>query len=276
MRGTKLVSGLAMLAVVGAVLSYPAGAKASPQLTMATGVGVAPQINNGFMPGAKRAINGAKNDKAQADAKVKELNGLMDDKEKAKQPDLGALPSKVYSAAELILAVQKNPKGAEGMYGTPVRAEGVVLEVQIKDGRTLVHLGAPNPTPKSAVFFFRLPGEVNLEKGKLVTLEGRFISRAKMDGIPNDVYLVNGIGLDAETAPAAAQSPQEPDVPFDGWKFVGSVEAEGGATGVFVKENKVLYAQPGDHLSDDVQVVRMKAGEVVLKDGKTVSVVSPW
>lgn len=273
MRGTQFFAGLAMLGVIGALLAYPAGAKATPQLTMATGVGVAPQMNTGFLPGARRAVDTAKSDKKQADAKAKEANSLMDSNEKSKGPDLGSLPGKVYSAAELISEVSS--KGDSSLKGMLVKAEGVVLKVESGQGFTTVFLGAPNPNAKSPIFAFKIPGEVSFEVGKATTLEGRFEGRVRVDGISVDVYMASALGSAADPR-ASTAAPSEPEEQFGGWKFVGSVEAGDGATGVFVKEGSVLYAQPGDFLTDDVKVVKIKAGEATLRDKGQVSKISPW
>lgn len=276
MRGTQIVAGMAMMAIVGAITFYPANAKAAPQLVgTAAATGIAPQINNGNIQGGRRAINTAKSDRVKADARAKELNGLMEDEEQAKKPDLSGLAGKVFSAAELIQAVNKG--GSKKYEGTPVKADGVVLKVVPKPDSTLVYLGAPKDAGKSPVFAFRMPANKAFEVGARITLEGSFVSRLSVEGSTEDIFLVNGNGLESSGSVAAPSAgPAEPEVPFDGWKFVGSVETEDGATGVFVNGEKTLYAQPGDHLSDDVTVIRLKAGEVVLRDGKVNSVLTPW
>jgi hypothetical protein len=272
MRGTQIIAGLAMMAIIGAITSYPVNANAAPQLAVAaTGAGLAPQINNGFISGGRRAIDTAKKDKKTADARVKEMNGLMEDEDQAKRPDLSGLAGKVYSAAEIITAVKKD--GPKKYEGTLVKASGVVLKVTSNPDYTLVFVGAPKDTDKSPIFAFRLPPNKHFEGGSLITLDGKFLGIMKIASAPDDIYLVNGTGFSG-AAPKA--DPEKPDVPFDGWKFAGSVESENGATGVFVREGKTLYAQPGDHLSEDVTVVRLKAGEAVLRDGSVNSVVSPW
>ncbi len=274
MRGTQIIAGLAMMTIVGAITCYPANAKAAPQLvSTAAATGIAPQINNGFMSGGRRAIDTAKSDKAKADARAKEMNSLMDDEEKAKKPDLSSLTGKVFSAGELISAVKK--EGSKKYEGTPVKADGVVLKVVPKPDSTLVYLGAPKDTAKSPVFAFRMPPNKHYEEGARITLEGNFVARMSVEGSSEDIFLVNGGGFGGQTQ-AAPADPAKPEVPFDGWKFVGSVETEDGATGVFVNEGKTLYAQPGDNLSDDVKVIRLKAGEAVLRDGKVNSVLTPW
>ncbi|MBS1710405.1 MAG: hypothetical protein JSS71_01620 [Armatimonadetes bacterium] len=272
MRGTQVLAGLAMVGVIGILLAYPAGAKASPQLTMATGVGIAPQSNTGFMPGARRAIDTAKSDKKEADAKTKELNGLMDDEDKSKGPDLSNLPDKVYSAAELIVGVSS--KGDTPFKGSLVKAEGVVVKTEPGNGFVTVFLGAPNANAKSPIFAFRVPGNPVFELGKVVSLEGKFEGRTRVEGIPVDVYVASSQGLSA--TPTSESTPKEPDAPFGGWKFVGSVESEEGATAVFVKEKEVLYAQPGDFLTDDVKLVKVKSGEATLRDKGQISTISPW
>ncbi|MFM9874502.1 MAG: hypothetical protein ACKVQS_13685 [Fimbriimonadaceae bacterium] len=271
MRGTQILAGLAMMAIMGAITSYPVNATAAPQLAVAaTGVGIAPQINNGFVSGGRRAIETAKGDKAKADAKVKETNSLMDD-DAANKPNLSGLAGKVYSAAEIIEGVKRD--GAKKYEGTLVKADGVVLKVLSKPDSTLVYVGAPKNADKSPIFAFRMPPNKQFEEGSRVSLEGKFLTRMTVEGMPNDVYLVNATGFNG-AAPTA--DPAKPRLPYDGWKFVGSVETEDGATGVFVKEDKTLYAQSGDKLSEDVKVVSLKAGSATLKDGETKSVVSPW
>ena len=274
MRGTKFALGLAMLGVTGALFSYPVGAKAAPQLTMATGVGVAPQINTGNLPGGKRAISGAKKNNQLAQERANEANNIMSDPQSKSSGDLSALPDKVYSAAELILAVQKDPQSGQTLVGKPVKAEGIVLKVDSGKEFTTVYLGAPNANGKSPIFAFRLGGTQEFELGKVTVLEGKFVARTRVEGFPNDIYVVNAHG---ESSPdRSANADTEEKAPFDGWKFVGAVEADGGATGVFVREGKVIYAQSGDKLGEGVNVVRIKAGEAVLRDGKKLSVVSPW
>lgn len=271
MRGTQIVAGMAMLAIIGAITSYPVNAKAAPQLAVATtGVGVAPQIGTGSIAGGRRAINTAKTDKNVADARAKELNGLMDEGEKSHEPDLSGLANKVYSASELITGVQKS--GSKKFEGSLVNADGIVLKVVSKPDSTVVYVGAPKDADKSPIFAFRMPAGKVFKEGDRAALEGTFIGKMKVDGMPNDVYLVNSV----EGKAAQSVAPEKPRLPYDGWKFVGSVENEAGATGVFVKEGKTLYAQPGDELSDDVKVLGLKSGEATLRDSGTKSVVSPW
>lgn len=273
MAWTKFVVGVSMCAIVAALASYPVGAQA--QLSMMGGAALAPKMNTGSLAGGQKAIKGAKDDKAKADARAQAVNELMeDDGGQAGKPDLSKLDAKVYSASELIQAV--SAQGSEKMTGTPVRAEGVVLKVSKSGGTTTVFLGAPTNPQGSPVFAFRFEGERDFAEGSPQTMEGRFGGRMKMDGIPNDIYIVYAQGAGNSEGAAASSAEPEKVEPFDGWKFVGSVEAEGGATGVFVKEGKTLYAQPGDHLSDDVVVVRMKVGEAVLSEAGKASVVSPW
>lgn len=275
MRGTKIVIGLSMCAIVAALTSYPVGAKA--QLSMMGGTAAAPQINNGALAGGQRAIQGAKADKASADARAKAVNELMEDEGGASaQPALSKLDSKVYSAGELIGAVES--KGAPSLQGAPVRVDGIVLKVIHANNLTSVFVGAPQKTETSPVFMVRLNGTHNYEAGSRLSFEGKFQMRMKMDGLNNDVYYVianQAGGSSTADASAGTGEVKEPE-PFDGWKFIGSVEAEGGATGVFVREGQTLYAQPGDYLSDGVQVVRMRAGEAVLREEGDLSVVSPW
>jgi hypothetical protein len=163
------------------------------------------------------------------------------------------------------------------MTGAPVRADGIVLKISKVDTRTVVYVGAPTQTEKSPIFAFRFAGDRTFEIGKMASFEGKFLTRMKVEGLPNDVYLVEATGAGNSESPSAAAGDAEKEVkPFAGWRFVGSVESDGGATGVFVRDDQTVYAQAGDQLTDGISVVRLRSGEAVLREMGSVSVISPW
>ncbi|QYK53029.1 MAG: hypothetical protein KF824_12315 [Fimbriimonadaceae bacterium] len=277
MRGTQILIGLSMVVIVTTTASFPRVANGAPQLvTTMAGAGLAPQIGTGGIAGGMRAAGQAKENKKLGDARAKEANSLMSGEGGASVAS--SLASKVFQAGEIVQAFNANSaKAAKELVGAPVSAQGVVIKVVPSNEKTLVYLAPPNAKSDAPLFAFRFEGNHPFELGKPVELQGKFMGRMKMDGLPNDIYLVDatveGAGGGAASAP---KEPEKPKVPFDGWKFVGSVEAEGGATGVFTKEGQTLYAQAGDTLSEGIKVGRLKSGEAVLiQDGKS-SVVMPW
>jgi len=241
------------------------------------GAGLAPQIGTGGVKGGLKVAGQAKDYKKLGDAKAKETNSLMNDEGRASVAS--GLASKVFQAGEVVQAFNANSaKAAKELVGAPISAQGVVVKVVPSDEKTLVYLAPVNAKSDSPLFAFRFAGNQPFELGKPVELQGKFMGRMKMDGLPNDIYLVDasvdgGVGSGAANAP---KEPEKPKVPFDGWKFVGSVESGGSATGVFTKEGQTLYAQPGDTLSDGIKVGRLKSGEAVLVQNGKSSVVMPW
>lgn len=275
MRGTQILIGLSMVVIVTMTASFPRVATGAPQLasTMAA-TGIAPKLGTDGVTGLKRGIEGAKKNKALGDARAKETNQLMQDEGGAAVAK--NLASKVYQAGEIVQAFNTNAeKAAKTLVGAPVTAQGVVVKVVPSDDKTLVYLAPPNAKSDAALFAFRFSGNQPFEAGKNVELQGKLMGRIKMDGIPNDVYLVDASNGD-QGASSAPKEPEKPKVPFDGWKFVGSVESNGGATGVFIRDGKTLYAQPGDKLSDGIKVGALKSGEATLIENGKASKLMPW
>lgn len=276
MRGTQILIGLSMVVIITATASFPRVATGAPQLvsTMA-GAGLAPKIGTGGLAGGKRAIEHAKGNKAAGDARAKETNALMKDEGGASVAK--NLASKVYQAGEVVQAFSSNAgRAAKDLLGAPVSAQGVVVKVVPSNDKTLVYLAPANAKSDSPLFAFRFSGNRPYEMGKSVELQGKFMGRMKMDGLPNDIYLVDATSAGEGGEASAPKEPEKPKVPFDGWKFVGSVESNGGATGVFMREGKTLYAQTGDELSDGIKVGKLKSGEATLIQNGKASQLMPW
>lgn len=272
----QVAMGMAMLTIVGGVASFPVIAKGAPQIAaMGAATGTAAKLAGDQTTGLKRATEGAKSVKSQADKRAKEADEVMAD---APKPAGGsqALHGKVFQPGEIIAAFGANPtKAAKDLVGVPVQVNGVVLEQKDRGDHVMVMLGPEGGDSSAPLFAFRMPkGTAPFEPGKLVTLEGTFVFRTKVDGMANEIYLVESTG--AQGPAAAAAAPEEPKVPFDGWRYVGSVQTKEGATGVFTREGETIYAQNGDILSDGVKVFGIKAGEATFVIDGEKSVVTPW
>lgn len=100
---------------------------------------------------------------------------------------------------------------------------------------------------------------------------------ALKDGVFEQVVPGNGQTQDGNTK---ADTPEAEKPTFNsvlkGWNYRGMVQVEGHATGVFVNEDRVKYAQPGTALGEGVRVSQVNDEQaIVIVDGKKVQV-SPW
>lgn len=278
MKGTQVLIGVAMAAIIGVTASFPGRVDAAPQLTTLGGVAAAPKLDPGSTTNYGKIKDSAQAVKKAGDARAAETNKYMDEGDR---PHLDSLASKVYSAGEIVAAYRKDPRSAtKTLSGAPVSVNGVVVNVMRggANGATTVFLAPPGGAKGAPLFAFRFGGEVTFESGSQVELQGTFIDRIQMESVDSEVFLVQAAG-ESGAAPAVGtpSSGPVPEVkPFDGWRFVGSVATGPSATGVFVKDGETLYAQPGDSLSPGLKVVDVKAGEAVLSEGGRRSSIMPW
>ncbi len=271
MNGKVLGTALGCLAIIAGGLTVHAVALPAPQLTLMGGTGIAPQIETGNLPGGKRAANKAREDKAIADQRAKDANGIM-----SSQDGKGGQIVPALTPGEIVGQFRSNPeKAAKQLAGANVKVAGIVLKTEVGGGVLEIVLGPANANADSPVFVFRTSDQFQAPQlGQPVELQGFFAFRGKKEGFENEAYFVN---LVQEAQPTATPEPTEPPEPFGGWRFVGSVSSSaGGGTAVFVKDGETLYARPGDILEKDVKVVKVEAGEAVLMDHGTKSLVTPW
>lgn len=270
MRGKHVAILLACLAVVVGGAMSPAVAK--PQLSMMGGAALTPQLDTGNLPGGKKAIDQARKHQKETKERAKEADELTKD-----EPGVGSgLPAEMLSPAQVISAFQQSPaQAAKSLTGAWVKVTGVCVDAQDKGDVIQVLLAPQNGSKTAPIFVFRLPrGSNTPNKGQLVELHGTFAFRGKVDGLPNDMYFVDG--KDAAGQSVAPTAPEKPKEPFAGWRFAGSVAGKGSATGVFVRGEDTVYAQPGDKLDGGVKVVTIEAGEATLSDNGSKSIVVPW
>ncbi len=278
MKGTQVLIGVAMTAIIGVTASFPGRVDASPQFEEKRSVLTAPQTKSSTPKTNYGKIkDSAESVKKAGDARADATNKVME----GERPNLDNLASKVYTAGEIVSAYSKDSKGAaRSLSGVPVTVSGVVVNVvRGAGGSTTVFLAPPNGSKDAPLFAFRFGTEESFERGMQIELQGTFIDRINMQDVPNDVFLVQAAGtagVTASTGVQAAAGPTEEVKPFDGWRFVGSVESEGSATGVFVREGKTLYAQPGDSLSPGLKVLDVRSGEAVLSESGRRASVMPW
>jgi hypothetical protein len=186
------------------------------------------------------------------------------------------------SAAEVVAMYSADAKkAAQFLPGRTVTVQGIVAEV-VQNGRVwAVVLLPPTGDVTAGTFFFRYTSKPPVEKGSSVTLNGTFAFRDDKDpkGI---VYIVDAIAPPVPTtgpaprlpggspAPALLATPQNFDEAFGGWRFVGAVEDQDGATAVFIhREGRIKYAKRGERLDERVRVLNIKSGRAQLSvDGK--------
>ncbi|MCB0827075.1 MAG: hypothetical protein KDC26_12900 [Armatimonadetes bacterium] len=271
MRADRIaVAGLIVSAICGGTWSVQA--KSAPQLTTLAPPVTAPEQNIGNTIQAGRfGANKARQAKSETKERVNELNEL----EKNDSKPIGeGLASKIYGAGEVVSAFHNNAsKARKELAGQIVQASGVVLDVKVGGGFTLVVVGPKNGSKSSTLFAFKFAGEKPMEAGSFVTLEGKVagFEKAAKELNGHDVIMVDGT--------EGAAQPGQPEVPreaLDGWRFVGYVQDAKGGTAVFTKEKDTVYAQKGEEISPGVKVKGFRNGQVVMDDAGDEAVIMPW
>jgi len=104
-------------------------------------------------------------------------------------------------------------------------------------------------------------------------------SGSLIHGFDKAVFAAAGPSAQAPAPQAEQLKPEEKptfSAVLKGWTFRGTAQVDGKATGVFVNENRVKYAQAGDELAEGVRVKKVFNGSVrVLADHKTLDLM-PW
>lgn len=258
-----------------------AGGQSLAGQTAATGV--AGDLSKRAGSNVLGAADKARKVAAQGDERTMLANDVMSDPS-ADSGSSGVKPSEkagletYLSAADLIRAVSDNKDAERELAGRLVRAKGIVLSAEQKDGYTIVVLGPPNGSKTAPVFVFQYPASKAFEAGKLSELEGRFVTRNPAPGGPVVFYVdATAVGMGPD-AGAVAPVPAGPVEPFAGWRLVGTVVNAEGGTGVFVRGKDTVYAHAGQVLDGGVKVVGIKQGMVGLRDGSAgeVSTVMAW
>ncbi len=178
-----------------------------------------------------------------------------------------------------------SPSSLAPQDGKPFTVQGVVFTDEVKDGQRVVVLvrGADPQHKEAFAFHITDPNFPKQERGTVVSMTGSVVAHMKDPKTGGMVYaLDNGqlvTGAPGQGAGAASQAPPEKprfDDALRGWSFRGTVEMEGKATGVFVKEKQVHYGSPGDELAGGVHVLSVRDGQARLKvDGQTMDI-TPW
>ncbi len=270
--------GLGSFVVLGSLMGPAFGGSPQSLAGQATATGIAGDLGSRAGANVLGAADKAKGVSAKANARVKENNQLLEDSEQKPSEQRG-LNTTVLSAAEFLQKFASDKGAEKNLAGTLVRAQGIVLHYNVDAGNTLVAVGSPSGDKKAPIFVFRFPGvDKAFEVGRPVTMEGKFAFRNldEPSGIMMyyvDTDLNSSVASEASAVPTG---PVEPPLPFAGWRFCGSVEAEGGGTGVFERDGKTVYAQAGDVLEGGVKVKSVRVGVAVLKDGDEPKTVMAW
>ena len=271
MRADRIaVAGLIVSAICGG--TWTVQAKPAPQLTTFAPPVTTPEQNIGnTIQSGRFGANKARQAKAETTERANELSDL----EKNSSKPIGeGLASKIFGAGEVASAFQANAgKARKDFAGQIVQTSGVVLDVKIEGGYTLVIVGPKNGSQKSTLFAFKFAGEKPMEVGSFVTLEGKIagFEKSSQELRGHDVIMVDGTGNAAQVA-----QPEAPRVALDGWRFVGFVQDAKGGTAVFTKEKETVYAQKGEEISPGVKVKGFQNGQVVMDDAGDEAIIMPW
>lgn len=270
--------GIASFVVLGSSMMVPAYAgRGQSVVGTGTAVGIASDLSKGATPnigGIKKRVDAV----AQAgNNRTKETNELMQD-DGLGTPAAPHANAKIMSESEFAMAVLTYGKEANTkLLGQRVQAYGVIAQVEHKDNFTYVYLlpakGSEKDTPP---FIFRMAGDKNYEVGTKGTFEGVFSFQGSdpSSGLPF-LYFDSNVTNPQYGSPAPEQ-PAAPEVPFAGWRFLGSVQDGTGSTGVFQRDGETVYAQEGSELDGGIKVKSLKAGEAVLKDHHGTQTIIPW
>lgn len=170
------------------------------------------------------------------------------------------------------------------MVGKWVHIDGVVVLSRTVDKYTYVYVVSKDSNAKGTAYAFRFddPNMKFADKSP-ASFDGVFAFTRKDDKTGKQILYFDATGqtadagADAQSAPAqAAPKPVEPELPLAGWRFQGAVQTPEGATGVFTRDGKTLYAHEGDTLDKDWKVKKLSASEVEVSNGKKSQTAMPW
>lgn len=270
--------GVGAFVVLGSLM-VPASA-GSPQSLVgtSTATGVASDLSKtsgANVLGARDRVKGV----AQKATDRSELaNEVMGDEPSGSQASVET-PSDLMPLDVMLGQFVADPAKAEAdLNGKSVHVLGVVKEVQSDADFTYLFVVPENANADSPGFFVRLVGGKSpFKKGSTISMPARLSGRHFDEDMGVYVYFFEA-GPNPQQQLQAQQpaAPVVPEVPFAGWRFLGSVENADGVTGVFMRDGETLYAQPGDKLDDSVTVKSMSMGTAVLKSGDEEQVVLSW
>lgn len=269
--------GLGSFVVLGSLMVPAFGGSPQTLAGQSAATGIAGDLGKRSGANVLGAADKAKGVAAKANAQVKENNALLEDSE-TKPSERRGLNIDVLDAGSFLKQFSSDKNAEKNLVGKFVKAQGIVLHYNVDNGHTLVALGPPNGSKKGPIFVFRFPGtDKAFEVGRPATMEGSFAFRNLDEQSGIMMYYLDTESQTTAGGPVApASGPAEPALPFAGWRFCGSVQADGGGTGVFERDGKTVYAQAGDELEGGVKVKSVGTGIAVLKDGDEPKTVMAW
>lgn len=275
-----LFVGLGSFVVLGSLMGPAKALMPQSLVEKGTAVGVSSDL-------ARRAgsnVLGARDRALKLAKGLNERTGLADEVMGAATEQAGSAASqRLYTSDQVLAQHKKDPKGLDAeMLGQRVVVKGTVIRADKENGFDTVLIAPAGSKDDSKAFLFQIPtGSQAFQVGQDVTLEGTYRNQFSDDGAGGTLFVIDGdpalaprAGGDVSAPPVGG--PVEEEAPYGGWRFLGAVEDEAGATGVFERDGETVYAQAGEWLDKEFRVEGVKAGEAVIRGDGSSLVIANW
>lgn len=278
-----VIGAFAVLSGVGASLILPTVSSAGQLAETMTATTISGQLHSNQSKGIG-AVNKSRGLASAANERRAYENDVIGQDSGNHQSDLqNGRPKSGVDAAAAAPFDEKHP-----VKGQSYATDGfVILDEVYPSGRLIVVLRIDGPN-KFQVFGYR-PHDSSIAKfakNTPVKVTGVYAAKIKepqtgtmVHGFDDAVFSAGSSTMANNQAPNNAAAKEEKPTfnsIMKGWAFRGTVQVGGKATGVFVNESKVRYAQVGTLLDEGVRVASVGNGKArVLVDGSRFDV-TPW